>query len=161
MSDPPYLGDNRFAALADGPHPKKKRTNQNVLQIFPDLPIVQKPDPKYVILSAIGEKNIQSYSCFMVHRSLKQVCPDILSVSELRDGNLLLLTANKRSAEKLLSAKSLPGVCDINCQYHSKLNCSKGTIYAPYLNNVPEEEIVSELKPQGVVEVYKYQKKKP
>lgn len=159
MSDPPYLGDNRYAALAEGPQAKKKRSIQNVLQIFPELPVIQKPDPKYVILSAIGDKNIQEYSCFLVHRSLKSVCPDILSVSELRDGNLLLLTGNKKNADKLISTKVLPGVCNIKCEYHSKLNSSKGTIYAPYLNNVPEDEIVSELKSQGVSEVYKYQKK--
>lgn len=160
MSDPPYLGDNRYALLAEAPRAKKKRSNQNISEIFPELPVIQKPDPKYVVISATsGDKTLQEYSCFSVYRSLKLICSDILSVSELRDGNLLLLIGNKYSAEKLISSKNLPGICNIKCDYHGNLNFSKGTIYAPYLNRVPEAEIVTELKSQGVVEVYKYLRK--
>lgn len=159
MSGPPNWGDNRFSLLADGPRSKKKRSNQNILEVFPELPLIQKPDPKYIVISATGDKTLQQYSCFSVHRSLKLICSDILSVSELRDGNLLLLIGNKPAADKLIATKTLPGVCNIQCAYHPNLNFSKGTIYAPYLNNVPDSEIVEELKSQGVVEIYKYQKK--
>lgn len=160
MCEPPHLGDNRYSILAEPPRAKKKRSTQNISDIFPELPIVQKPDPKYVVISASSnDKTLQEYSCFAVHRSLKLICSDILSVSELRDGNLLLLIGNKNSAEKLISTKVLPGICNIKSDYHKNLNFSKGTIYAPYLNKIPEAEIISELKSQGVVEVYKYLKK--
>ena len=36
------------------------------------------------------------------------------------------------------------------------LNYTKGTIYTPYLNNVSDDEIVSELASQSVVEIYKF-----
>lgn len=162
MSGPPKLGDNRFSLLADAPRAKKKRSNQNILEVFPELPIIRKPDPKFVVISATsGDKNLQQHSCFSVHRALKLICSDILSVSELRDGNLLLLIGNKSSAEKLLTTKALPGICSIECKYHSNLNSTKGTIYAPYLNEIPDAEIIDELSSQGVIDIYKYQKKNP
>lgn len=118
MSGPPNLGDNRFTLLADGPRAKKKRANQTILEIFPELPTINKPDPKYI--------------------------------------NQIL---NKSSADNVISTTNLLGVCRIKCEYHSNLNFSKGTIYAPYLINVPESEIINELNSQGVVDIYKYQKK--
>ncbi|XP_054734443.1 rhoGEF domain-containing protein gxcJ-like [Anastrepha obliqua] len=42
---------------------------------------------------------------------------------------------------------------------HNNLNHSKGTIYAPCLNDVPETEIVENLSDQGVVSAYKFLKR--
>ena len=77
-----------------------------------------------------------------------------------RDGNLLLLVKDHSTAQKFIEAKELYGLCSIQCCYHNSLNYSKGTVYAPYLNCVPEEEIVRELKDVGVVEAYKFTTKK-
>lgn len=164
---PPLIGANRFALLADSTAIKKKKKDKKKkttlitdLTIFPELPSIKKNDPKFVVLEAIDQnKPLSYYSCFAIHRSIRAVSSEIQSVSELRDGNILLLVKNKIIAERFLSLKELPGICNIKAKYHENLNFSKGTVFAPFLNNVPEEEIVSELSSQGVVAAYKFQRK--
>ena len=56
-----------------------------------------------------------------------------MSISELREGNLLLLAENKLVAEKFIKAKELTGIYNINVKYQENLNSTKGTVYAPYL----------------------------
>ncbi|GBP06350.1 hypothetical protein EVAR_71373_1 [Eumeta japonica] len=55
MSGPPKLRDNRFSVLAESPCAKKKRNNQNIIDLFPELPVIQKPDPKYVVMSSTSD----------------------------------------------------------------------------------------------------------
>ena len=156
---PPNLGDNRFALLSDGPQTKRKKTSKSISN-FPELPVVQLPNPKFIVISTIetDSKKLTEYSCFAVHRALGLISEDVLQITELRDGNLLLLVNNDITAKKFLACKELPTLCKINCSYHKSLNFTKGTIYAPYLKYVPDEEIVKELSSQGVVEIYKFNK---
>ena len=159
---PPNLGDNRFAMLSESPRQtkRKKKDNYTPLNIFPKLPLIQKPNPKYVVMSSFDDKKpLSYYSCFSVHKSIKVISNEIENITEMRDGSLLLLLKNKLVAEKFLSAKELPGICKIKCKYHENLNSSKGTVYAPYLNNVPDSEIIEELSSQGVTSIYKFSKK--
>ena len=160
---PPNLGDNRFALLEANESPQSKRKKKDVnktFSIFPGLPHVQKPNPKYIILSSADDKKpLSQYSCFSVHKSIHVISKEILSISEMRDGSLLLLLKNKLVAEKFLNSKELVGICKIKTKYHDSLNCTKGTVFAPYLNNVDEKEIVEELRGQGVTSVYKFMKK--
>ena len=90
---PPNLGDNRFAALSESPKSKrKKKDSGKPFSIFPGLPSIQKPNPKYIIVSSADDKNpLSQYSCFSVHKYIQAISKDILSISEMRDGNLLLL----------------------------------------------------------------------
>lgn len=145
------LGDNRFALLAtSSPKDKKRKTIRYLTPLS---------NPKYVVVSSKDEnKPLSNFSCFAVERSVHIISKDIISVWELRDGSLLLLVENKTVAQKFISAKQLAGLCEIRCKYHENLNFVKGTIYAPYLSHVPEEEIVKNLESQGVVSVYKFKK---
>lgn len=155
------FGDNRFASLATSPKAKKKRI-LNPNNDFPELaaPSISQPNPKFIVVSAINEqKPLSQYSCFAVHRSLQVISKDIEIKSELRDGSLLLLAKDKKTAEKFIASKQLPGICDIKCKFHDNLNSVKGTVFAPYLNFLPEEEITKELAAEGVTNVYKFTKK--
>lgn len=159
---PPNLGDNRFAILANSSSPKRKKSKHKdtyQFQQFPQLPKCQPPNPKYIVMETNdSNKPLSSYSCFAVHRAIQIISKDITSISQLRDGSLLLLVNNKQTADKFLNSKELFGLCKIKCKLHENLNCTKGTIYAPYLNDIPDEEIISELSDQGVVGVHKFQK---
>lgn len=42
----------------------------------------------------------------------------------------------------ILKINELVGICNINVKCHDNINCTKGTVYAPYLNNIPEKEII-------------------
>ncbi|XP_046810014.1 uncharacterized protein LOC124420598 [Lucilia cuprina] len=86
------------------------------------------------------------------------ISKEILAISQLRDGSLLLLVKDNVTATKFINSKDLHGICPIVCKLHEQLNYTKGTVYAPYLKSVPDNEIVSELSSQGVVNVYKYEK---
>ena len=81
------------------------------------------------------------------------------SISQLRDINLLLLVRNQTVADKFLKAKSLLDICPTSVKLRDSLNYVKGIIYALCLNGVSEEEIVKELRHQGVVAMYKFMKK--
>lgn len=152
---PPNLGNNRSALLSDKPKAKRPRNEQP----FPCLPQVEKEDPKFVIVKSTDpDKPIGKYSCFAVHRALKMISNQITSINEIRDG-LLLLVKNKLIAKKFTDTKTLHGICNVDIKLHDSLNYTKGTIYAPYLSDVSDEEIVENLKSQGVVSVYKFQRK--
>lgn len=103
-------------------------------------------------------KPLSAFSCFAVNRAIELISKDITSISQLRDGNLLLLVNNKQTAEKFIQSKELIGLCTIQCKLHENLNCTKGTIYAPYLNDIPDDEIIRELSNQGVIAIHKFQK---
>ncbi|XP_017462396.1 PREDICTED: uncharacterized protein LOC108355773, partial [Rhagoletis zephyria] len=72
-------------------------------------------------------------------KSLQVISKDIETITELRDGNLLLLVKDKKSANKFISTKQLPG-----------------TVFAPYLKNLSDEEIKKELAAEGVVDIFKF-----
>lgn len=157
---PPLIGDNRFALLADrSPQSKRKKRNRGELNDFPSLPAQKPTNPKYIVVSAVDDKKpLSEYSCFAVHRALHLISKDIISISQLRDGKLLLLVKDFATGKKFVDSKSLIGMCEITCKFHENLNFTKGTIYAPYLSKIPDKEIEEELKSQGVVGVYKYEK---
>lgn len=154
---PPDREANRFAILSPK---RKKRENTKTLPLFPALPSIQKPNPRYVVISATNDKKpLSHYSCFAVNKSFQIISKGIISISELRDGSLLLLLESKAVAEKFIKCKELTGICSINAKYQENLNSTKGTVFAPYLNNIPENEIVEELASQGVISAYKFQKR--
>jgi len=49
-------------------------------------------------------------------------------------------------------------ICKVQCKLHEALSFAKGSVYAPYLCDIPEKELVDELKTQKVTEVYKFMK---
>lgn len=147
---PPDRQSNRFAILGD-------YLDQNIN--FPILPPVKTNiinDPKYLIISSKKDNELKKLSPFIIQKGLHSISTLIDSISQLRDGNLLLLVRNQVIADKFLKAKSLLNICEITVKLHETLNFVKGVIYAPCLIDVSEEEIVKELKDQGVVSVYKY-----
>lgn len=136
---------------------KKGRNPSNFTASSPRLPDLSMPNPKYITLSTTNaEKPISCYSCFAVHRAIKLISPEVVSISTQCNGSLLLLVRNSVIANKFLEAKELLGVCEISCELPEAMNCVRGTIYAPYLVNVPEAEILAELGAQHVTAVYKY-----
>lgn len=156
---PPDLGGNRFSLLSESPKAKRPKTNKNLQSVFPELPTIHKQEPKFVVIASTDPgKPLSTYSCFAIHRALNAISTEIISISNLRDGNLLLLVKTKSIADRFLKTKNLPGICQVTCKLHEQLNFVKGTIFAPCLNNIPEQEIVEELKIHNVVSVYKFTK---
>jgi len=61
-----------------------------------------------------------------------------------------MLVKTQTEAEKFINTTNLPGICDITCKLHEAVNLVKGTVYAPYLSDIPDEEIIEELSSQKV-----------
>ncbi|XP_070854463.1 uncharacterized protein [Drosophila suzukii] len=136
---------------------KKKRPYQKFSEEFPELPETVQNNSKFIIITAKNStKTISEFSCFAVHRALNIISKEIISISTLRDGNLLILVKTKDVAEKFLKTDRLHGICEIVAKYHEALNFVKGIPYAPYLINIPEAEIKAELKSQNVHDVFKF-----
>lgn len=153
------LGDNRFAMLAESPQPKRKKP-QKISDVFPSLPPTKQDDPKFIVLKSENSSNtpLSKISCFRVHNAILTISKDINKISELRDGSLLLLVKNKHVAEKFIRIKTLPGIGEVSANYHQNLNAVKGTIYAPFLIDVPDEEIIEGLSSYNVTSVYKFKR---
>ena len=121
---PTNLGDNRFALLSYNSRLSKRKKKENITKfIFPKLPLIQKPNPKFVVMSSLDDKKpLSHYSYFAVHKSIFAISKEIENITEMRDGSWLLLLKNKLVAEKFISTKELVGICKVKCKYHENLN---------------------------------------
>lgn len=115
------------------------------------------PLPTFLILKR-SEGDFGKVSPFLISKLLKAVSGDPKSVRKIREG-LLIETKSNYQSEKLLALKSL-GEFDVSVIAHSTLNTSKGVVYSRDLMNCQTEEILAELKSQGVYEVRRITTKK-
>ncbi|XP_055922831.1 uncharacterized protein LOC129953615 [Eupeodes corollae] len=79
-------------------------------------------------------------------------------ISQLKDGSILILAKDQTTADKFIQSKALDNICPVDIKLHANLNLSKGIVFAPCLVNVPETEIITELRSQNVTNVYKFTK---
>ena len=116
-------------------------------------------NPKFIIVAPASEdKPLSSFSVFLLKKAIDSISTSYESITQLRDGNLLILVKSQKIAELFLSKKKFSNLCPITVSFHTNLNTSKGTAYAPCLINVPELEIIEEMKTQGVSDVFKFKK---
>ncbi|XP_037957353.1 uncharacterized protein LOC119687180 [Teleopsis dalmanni] len=144
---PPHIEGSRSALLTDGPQSKKNRPNAKTVTDFSGLLTIQLPNPKYVVVASTNDlKPLSEFSCFAVQKALH-----IISISELRDGNLLLLVKDMATAQKFISAKYLLMICLIKCFLHKQLNTTTGTVYALVGRYKFLKMIEGQSHPSGVV----------
>jgi len=78
----------------------------------------------------------------------------IKSVRRQRNGNVLVETDNRTYSAKLLALMDIAG-CPVQASAHNRtLNSSKGVIKCADLKLCTKEEIIEELRPQGVVDSF-------
>lgn len=155
---------NRFDGLSpetplSNPPAKKQRTI--TLEDFPILPTKTiAKNPKFVVITQTNDKKpISSVSVFVLKKAIDAVSTEYENVTQLRDGSILILAKNIKIAEKFMKITNIANICPVQVKYHDHLNASKGLVYAPCLKNIPETEIVAEMRSQNVTEVYKFNKK--
>lgn len=166
-SGPHVLSGNRFRDLDVDFHTepsnkkKRKKTNYTNIDLNPFIPTFSSnPNPKFIVIAPTdSEKPFSAFSVFLLKKAIDGISTGYEYITQLRDGNLLILVKSLKIAEIFLSRKTLSNLCPIKVSLHTNLNASKGTVYAPYLTNVPEDEIIKEMNAQGVTEVYKFMKK--
>ncbi|XP_055905427.1 uncharacterized protein LOC129940921 [Eupeodes corollae] len=141
------------------PHPlKKQKTNPTSLLNFPTLPNkTNLNNPKFIIIAPKNKDSpITNLSPFLLKKAIDNISTEYDQISQLRDGNLLIRTKSQKIAEKFIKINNLANMCPVEIKLHDRLNECKGIAYAPCLINVPETEIVTEMKAQGVTSVYKF-----
>ncbi|XP_055913736.1 uncharacterized protein LOC129947256 [Eupeodes corollae] len=140
--------------------PTKRPKHLTNFEQFPELPAPTNfKNPKFIVISSSDEnKPLSNVSVFFLKKAIDAISKEYESITQLRDGNILILAKNKKVAEKFLVLTNLANQCPISVKYHDRLNSSKGIVFAPFLINVPENEIVSEMSTQGVIEVFKFMK---
>ena len=74
------------------------------------------------------------------------------SIKKLRSGDLLVEYTNKKQIENLLRLKSFHNL-KVQVSLHASLNTCKGVVRCPDLKGVSEEEILEEMREQGVIHV--------
>ena len=97
-------------------------------------------------------------SPFLVETAVTGTAGEEMEVKLLRDGSVLIQTKNVQQAQKLIKLTGLSSTIPITVTEHEKLNSSKGVIMCRMLNTCTEEEILGNLKNQGVTEIYAVKK---
>lgn len=111
-----------------------------------------------VMRSTEADKKLTNISIFGVQKGLEGITKQIKRVSPQKSGELLILTTSKTAAASLKKAKTLGGLCNIECFEHPFLNHSKAKIYCPALKDLNEVDITEGLREQGVIESRKIKK---
>ncbi|XP_037942925.1 uncharacterized protein LOC119675787 [Teleopsis dalmanni] len=117
--------------------------------------------PKYMVMSRINSNDsLMNVSPFLIKKVIDNVCgSEIENCKKLRNGTLLIKTKTVTQAANLIKLTSLNNFIEVNVTEHNSLNCSKGVFYSNDLREIPEEEILAELKHQNIIELKKILKK--
>lgn len=76
------------------------------------------------MLSGINsQKLINKFSCFAVHKALKNISNEIIYNFELRDGKFLLFGKNNCIALKFTTSKTLHCICDVEIKLQNSVDC--------------------------------------
>lgn len=155
-------------SLSDPPDPspsppqKKIKTSSCVFSDsgFPSLPTKSIfKNPRFVHITAKDvSKPLSKVSIFILKKTIDSISTQYEKISQLKDGSILILAKDQTTADKFIQSKALDNICPVDIKLHANLNLSKGIVFAPCLVNVPETEIITELRSQNVTNVYKFTK---
>ena len=130
-------------------NPSRKRKIEEIIQTTEKT----NPWPRFLMLTSTNENQpISKLSPFAIAKGLKGLAGEPKNMTKLRSGDFLLEVSSKSHSDNLLRSTLLAGI-PIRIAPHRRLNSSKGVIRCRELNQCAEEEILEELKDQGVTDV--------
>ncbi|XP_061170317.1 uncharacterized protein LOC133179627 [Saccostrea echinata] len=121
--------------------------------------------PRFITLEAqISDqhtKPLTKVSPFVIQKGIQGIIGTPKNVKKLKSGALLIEVTKKQQSTSLLGLKMLADIPVVG-QIHSGLNQSKGILFDRDhdLDDIPEQEIQSELESQGVISVKRFTKKR-
>ena len=93
---------------------------------------------------------------FVIQKVLQSIAGELKNIKKLARSNQLLIEVNKKShAENLLRTQKFHNL-NVRVYPHSSLNSSRGVIRSPDLRECSEQEILDEMKSQGVTAVKRF-----
>jgi len=105
----------------------------------------------FVVSSVNADNKLSKLSCFIIGKAFKCQVGSLKTVRPLQRGDILVETIWKSQSDRVLYLKELTGV-PVVVTPHRSLNTSKGVIRCREIALCDKEEIVEELKPQGVTD---------
>ena len=133
--------------------PKQKQKNLKQPYIESDNSeekmLHEPPFPKFIILESLESNPLTKLSPFLIKKIISSsICPK--SVKNLRNGTIMVETENKKHTNFLLNMNTFHTL-KIKTYPHKTLNWSKRIIRNKELSQCSREEILAELKNQGVI----------
>ena len=114
---------------------------------------------KFLVVEGTDEtRSLKTLSPFQINKGFKKISKN-LDINKMRENVYLIKCKNQEESSKLRASKFLLDR-PIKVSYHNSLNKSKGVIRCPDLKYTKEEEILKEMKSQGVIDVFKVKIKK-
>ena len=104
----------------------------------------------FLIIKHADGSHFRDSNPFALARELDRLLIETVTVNSIRSGALLIKTRNKTSANSLLSKTELLGKT-ITVEVAERLNTVEAVAHAPSLRSLTDEELVTELGPQGVI----------
>lgn len=112
--------------------------------------------PKFLIIEATQKAEtprvLADLSPFIIHKSILSIAGEPKSVKKLFSGDILVEVHKKAHCDNLLKTTSIYNI-PITVRPHGTLNSCKGVIRCRDLIDCTEEEMLAELKGQGVIAV--------
>lgn len=149
------------AKMGPGDPPDRQKAAGATLLSPNQAKTLSTPGSKFIIISRDNPNDKHfNLSPFAIKKIIDFNCDGpVLSCKKLRSGDLLVNTKTVHQANKLLKMTHFTSTMPVIVSTHSSLNYTRGVIYSNDLRNIPEEEILQELKDQHVTEVKKILKK--
>ena len=117
--------------------------------------------PRFIIIETVEENtSITSLSPFVIQKVIQSIAGEPKSIKKLTRSNQLLVEVTRKAhAENLLRTQTFHNL-KVRVHPHSSLNSSRGVIRCPDLRGCSEQEILDEMKSQGVTAVKRFRIKK-
>ena len=90
-------------------------------------------------------------STFAIQKGIQGLVGEPKTIKRLRSGDLLIEVDRETHSTKLLAITELAQV-PVKVSPHRTLNTSKGVLRTPELKNTTREELLTQLKKQGVTD---------
>ena len=110
-------------------------------------------DRLFVIQAVDDDKPLSRVSPFTVDKALMCAVETVKTIKSLRSGDLLVEVSSASQSRSLNKLNNLAG-CPVTASPHLTLNTCKGVIRCRVLIDCPKDEILEELKSQGVTDIY-------
>ena len=115
-------------------------------------PTTSTASPRFLVIHSTEERSISSLSPFVIEKVLTGMAGVPKSIKKLRSGDLLVEYTNKKHIECLLRLKQFHDL-KVTVSLHGSLNTCKGVVRCPDLQGVSEDEILENMREQGVINV--------
>jgi len=144
FSPSPIIGKSKFVRLNLDEHLASHSDSlpNNIRQVF--------------LSSTDNRVRLSSINPFKIGSGIDKICGPVESVVHKRSGSLLITTKSMEQVHKILQCKTFPeNDIPVSAKISWSSQISYGKIYAPEFLDSSLEEILSYLKPEGVIGIRK------